>query len=68
MLSESLFLDVRTGIVVHTGHATENIALKKMPAALNFNETVARAQSDSRSKALLSLANSLKGHLASGPK
>jgi hypothetical protein len=63
-----VLLDVRTGIVVHTGHATENIAMKKMPADLNFNETVARAQSDARGKALLSLANSLKEYLASGTK
>jgi hypothetical protein len=49
-LAESVLLDVRTGIVVHTGHATENIAMKKMPADLNFNETVARAQSDARGK------------------
>ncbi len=67
-LAESVLLDVRTGIVIHTGHATENIAMKKMPADLNFNETVARAQSDARGKALLSLANSLKEYLASGTK
>jgi len=67
-LAESVLLDVRTGIVVHTGHATENIAMKKTPSDLNFYETVARAQSDARGKALLSLANALREYLAQGTK
>jgi hypothetical protein len=58
-VAESVLLDVRTGIVVHTAHATENIARKKTPGDLNFDETVARAQSEARGKALLSLANAL---------
>ncbi len=63
-VAESVLLDVRTGIVVHTAHATENIAMKKTPTDLNFSETVARAQSDARGKAALSLANALTTYLA----
>lgn len=58
-IAESVLLDVRTGIVVHTDHASENIATKKTPGDLNFDETVARAQSEARGKAMLSLANAL---------
>jgi hypothetical protein len=63
-VAESVLLDVRTGIVVHTGHATENIAIKKTAADMNFSETIARAQAEARGKAVLSLANSLTAYLA----
>lgn len=62
-VAESVLLDVRTGIVVHTGRATENFALQKTAADLNFEETVARAESEARGKAVLSLANSLTAFL-----
>jgi hypothetical protein len=62
-VAESVLLDVRTGIVIHTGRATENIAMQKTPADLNFSETIARAESDARGKALLALANSLVTYL-----
>lgn len=67
-VAQSVLVDVRTGIVVHTGHATENIATKKTPGDLNFDETVARAQSEARGKAVLSLANALTAHLAEEKK
>jgi hypothetical protein len=67
-VAESVLLDVRTGIVVHTAHATENIAAKKTPGDLNFDETVARAQSDARGKAMLSLATTLTAYLAEEKK
>jgi len=67
-VAESVVLDVRTGIVVHTARATENIAMKKAPADLNFSETIARAQSEARGKAVLSLANALIMHLAENAK
>ena len=67
-VAESVVLDVRTGIVVHTARATENIAMKKAPADLNFSETIARAQSEARGKAVLSLANALITHLAENAK
>ncbi len=63
-VAESVLLDVRTGIVVHTGRATENIAIQKTSADLNFSETIARAQSEARGKALLSLAGLLTERLA----
>lgn len=65
---ESVLLDVRTGIVVHTARATENIAMKKAPADLNFTETIARAEADARGKALLTLANSVVSNLAEEAK
>jgi hypothetical protein len=40
-VAESVLLDVRTGIVIHTARATENIAMKKAPTDLNFSETIA---------------------------
>lgn len=55
-VAESVLLDVRTGIVADTARATENIALTKAPSDLNFSETIARAESDARGKALVSLA------------
>ena len=57
-IAESVLLDVRTGIVVHTGHTTENISLKKTSADLNFSETVARAESVARGKAVSDAASS----------
>lgn len=62
-VAESVLLDVRTGIVVHTGKATENIALVKTPADANFSETEARAESEARGKALLSLGSQVVEHL-----
>lgn len=67
-VAESVLLDVRTGIVAQTGHATENIGAKKTPGDLNFDETVARAQSEARGKALLSLADGLTAFLAKEKK
>jgi hypothetical protein len=67
-IAQSVLLDVRTGIVVHTGQATENIATKKLPADLDFQETLARAQSEATGKAVLSLANALTAYLAEEKK
>jgi len=67
-VAESVLLDVRTGIVIHTGRATENIAMQKTAADLNFSETIARAESDARGKALLALANSVVAYLGEESK
>ena len=67
-IAESVLLDVRTGIVVHTGHTTENISLKKTSADLNFSETVARAESVARGKAVVLLAQAVVQHLAGETK
>jgi hypothetical protein len=63
-IAESVLLDVRTGIVVDTAHATENISMKKNPADLNFGETVARAESEARGKAVVQLANAVVQRLS----
>jgi len=67
-VAESALLDVRTGIVVHTGHASENISAQKAPGDLNLDETVARAQSEAKGKAMVSLANTLTAYLAEQKK
>ena len=67
-IAESVLLDVRTGIVVDTARATENISMKKNPADLNFNETVARAESEARGKAVVSLANAVVQRLSQNGK
>ena len=67
-VAESVLLDVRTGIVLHTAHATDNIAMKKAQTDLNFSETVGRAESEARGKAVLSLANALNAYLAQAAK
>src|SRR6185437_12446253 len=58
-IAEGVLLDVRTGIVVHTGRSTQNISMQKTASDLNFNETVARAESQARGKAVVLLANSV---------
>jgi hypothetical protein len=67
-IAESVLLDVRTGIVARTDRASENIATKKNPGDLNFDETVARAQSEASGKAVLSLANAVAAYLAEEKK
>lgn len=67
-VAESVLLDVRTGIVVYTGHATEQITAKKNPGDLNFDETVSRVQSEARGKAMVSLANAVTAYLAEQKK
>jgi hypothetical protein len=44
--------------------ATENIALKKTSADASFSEIVARAESEARGKAVISLAKQVVQHLA----
>ena len=58
-IAESLLMDVRTGIVMHSARASENLNIKKADSDLNFDETAARARVDATGKALLSLAKSL---------
>ena len=67
-VAESVLLDVRTGIVVQTGHTAEHISMKKTPADINFGETVERAQSEARGKAVLSLASAVNAYLAQPAK
>jgi|SRR5579859_4231099 len=67
-IAESVLLDVRAEIVVSTAHATENISMKKTAADLNFSETVARAESEARGKAVVALANEVVQRLAQNDK
>jgi hypothetical protein len=56
---ESVLLDVRTGIVIHSTQATETISAKKTPGDLNFSQTVAKAQTEATGKALLKVADAV---------
>ena len=56
---ESVLLDVRTGIVIHTAQTAESISAKKAPGDVNFSQTVAKAESEATGKALLKLADAV---------
>ena len=58
-IAEGVLLDVRTGIVVHTGRSTQNISMQKTASDLNFSETVASAESQARGKDVVLLADSV---------
>ena len=64
--AESVLLDVRTGIVVHTTRSSETIATKKAPGDLNFSETVAKTQSEATGRALVKLADAVVTYLKDG--
>ena len=61
-VAESVLLDVRTGIVVHTGRATEKINAQKTAADLNSSEMLARVESEARARAVQQLAKSVVDH------
>lgn len=67
-LAESVLLDVRTGIVLQTGRSTENIAMRKTQADLNFNETIARSEAEAEGRAVVSLARGVVANLSGGSK
>lgn len=54
---ESVLLDVRTGIVIHTVLVSEGVSARKTPGDLNFSQTVAKAETEATGKALLKLAD-----------
>jgi hypothetical protein len=56
---ESVLLDVRTGIVIHTSQAGEGISAKKAPGDVNFSQTVAKAETEATGKALVKLADAV---------
>lgn len=66
-VAESVLLDVRSGIVIHTAQAAENISAKKTPGDLNFSQTVAKAETQATGKALLKLADAVVS-FADSPK
>jgi len=55
-VAESVLLDVRTGIVIHTAQATESISAR---SDLNFSQTVSKAETEATGKALLKLADAV---------
>ena len=65
---ESVLLDVRTGIVIHTAQTTESISAKKAPSDVNFSETVVKAETEATGKALLKLADAVVTFVSAGGK
>src|ERR1017187_2189811 len=63
---ESVLLDVRTGIVLHTARSAEAISARKSPGDLNFSQTV--AETEAMGKALLKLADAVLTFVGSGDK
>jgi len=61
---ESVLLDVRTGIVVHTAQTAESISAKKAPGDVNFSQTVAKVESEATGKALVKLADAIVAFLS----
>jgi hypothetical protein len=56
---ESVLLDVRTGIVIHSARTSEGISARKVPGDLNFSQTVSKAQAEATGKALLKIATAV---------
>jgi len=65
-LAESVLLDVRTGIVVHSNRSSELFAARKVSGDLNFSETVAKAQTEATGRALLKVAEAVVAYLKDG--
>ena len=55
-IAESVLLDVRTGIIVHSALGSERIEARRTPGDLDFNETVSKAQVEAMGKALAVIA------------
>jgi hypothetical protein len=62
-LVDSVLLDVRTGIVVHSAQIAESVEAKKAQGDLNFSETVAKAEANATGKALLKDADAIVAYL-----
>jgi hypothetical protein len=65
---ESVLLDVRTGIVIHTAQAAEGITAKKTQGDVNFSQTVSKAQTEATGKALMKLADAVTGFVTTAEK
>jgi hypothetical protein len=65
---ESVLLDVRTGIVIQTAHASEAVTSKKTPGDVNFSQTVSKAQTEATGRALMKLADTVAGFVNSAEK
>ena len=60
---DSVLLDVRTGIVVHSAEVAESVDAKKAQGELNFSETVAKAEANASGKALLKVADGVVAYI-----
>jgi hypothetical protein len=56
---ESVLLDVRTGIVLHTAQTAERISAKKAAGDLNFSQTVTKAEAEAAGNALVTIADAV---------
>ncbi|HMD69791.1 MAG TPA: hypothetical protein VKF41_00525 [Bryobacteraceae bacterium] len=65
---ESVLLDVRTGIAIHSAQGAEGISAKRTPGDLNFSETVAKAETEAMGKALLKLADAVVSFVRTAEK
>ena len=65
---ESVLLDVRTGIVIHTAQTAESISAKKAPGDVNFSQTVAKAETEATGKALVRLADAVVAFISTAGK
>lgn len=63
---ESVLLDVRTGIVVHSAQTSERISAKRTPGEVNFSETVAKAQAEASGRALAKIAEAVVSFIGTG--
>jgi hypothetical protein len=67
-MAESVLLDVRTGIVIHSAEASEAVSARKAPGDLNFSQTVAKAETEATGKALLKLAEAVLSFVSTAEK
>lgn len=65
---ESVLLDVRTGIVIHTAQTGEGISARKTPGDVNFSQTVAKTEAEATGKALTKLAEAVVDFVSSGSR
>ncbi len=65
---ESVLLDVRTGIVIHTAQAAEGITANKTQGFVIFSQTVSKDQTEATGKALMKLADAVTGFVTTAEK
>lgn len=63
---ESVLLDVRTGIVVHSAQVREQMSARRTAGDVNFSETVAKAQAEANGKAMAKLADEIVAFVGVG--
>jgi len=53
---------------MHTAQASEDVSARKAPGDLNFSQTVAKAELNAAGKALMTLADAVRGFTAAADK